>query len=164
VWVAFALARLDADPEPHVAELIELWKDEPAGPRGDLSMTWYGVAEALAELGPAARPARDLLLDALATGKLSPGTAGYAVRALGRMPEDADVTAPRLIAFLGKPAEGYAWASTAADVADCLGSFGPKAKQAVPALRVLAAHEDDRLGRAALAALRRIEGKPATPR
>jgi HEAT repeat protein len=56
-----------------------------------------------------------------------------------------------------RPAEGYFQVTRRVNAAEALGLLGPKAKAAIPVLRRLCEHEDDRLAAAATRALERIE-------
>src|SRR5262249_6594557 len=99
------------------------------------------VMEALDLLGPEARPARDLLLEAVTSEQTLPGPRRYAARALGHLYDDAEVIVPKLIELLEKTAEGYQRVMNCEYAAEALGMLGPRAKAALPHLRHLL--EDD---------------------
>jgi HEAT repeat protein len=149
VWAAYALARAAGDAKPHVAELIELWK---ANPNDD--DVRQSIAQAFDLLGRDARPAKEILLEALTNEKTTPGTHLYVARALGHMSDDAGVVVPKLVELLsGKSAVNCVHACQA------LGLLGPRAKEAIPRLRELTENDDDEIAAAAGWALGKIEAK-----
>lgn len=153
VWATYALARINSDSQTQVPLLVEMWKeDRHTGPPG--GMVRYKVGHALELLGPEARPARDLLLEAVLSEK-TPANA-HVARALGHLEDDADVIVPKLINLMERKTNRFYNCKLAAEA---LGMLGPKAKAAVPHLRKLLDDEENAIVDAAEKALERI-GKP----
>jgi HEAT repeat protein len=157
VWSAFALARITGETKPYVSLLTEIWEDSDEGPlTGTLR---YDVAQAFASLGADARPARDILLQALLNEKTSIGTHEHVARALSQLTEDADVIVPKLLALLDRSGDSYTRHTQARHAMDALGYLGVKAKTAVARLRLLLEDDDNEIADAASRALARIEMK-----
>lgn len=154
VWGLCALGRVTGDVKTSVAKLVELLKEDEEEDFGNMY-----VLEALALFGPEARPARDLLIAAVASEKIYPGPRKYAVQALGQLTEDAAVIVPKMIGLLDQPGEGFARSDRCGAAAEVLGALGPKAKDALPQLRRLAADPDRMIAEAAEAAIERITRK-----
>src|SRR5262249_17757636 len=77
VWAAVAVVRITGDSKSHFPALLELWKED-SGEEGPFA-GWVrsDLAKAFELLGVQARPALDLLLDALMDEQLLPGTQSY---------------------------------------------------------------------------------------
>src|SRR5262249_13954079 len=88
VWAAFALARITGEGRPHVARLIDLWKEDRGGRSFTSGFVRLDIAQALELLGADAGPARGLLLEAVLNEKTPVGTRTHAARALGHLPQD----------------------------------------------------------------------------
>ena len=154
VWAAFALARIGGDPKARVADLIDLWEvDDPDEPFGSVR---YDVAQALELLGPDARPARGILLEAVMDKKTSAGTRLHAARALGGLRDDAELIVPKMVELLGRPAKGLDRVYDCQAAAEALGLLGPKARAAVPALRKVLDDDENEAVDAARRALEKI--------
>lgn len=160
ISAASALALVTRDAKPQVEFLIQMWNDELPDP-----LAWptsmpirFGVAGALSELGPNARPARDLLLDAVSTMRDAMDTP-FVPKALGNLHEDADLIVPKLVALFDNKAPDLTRMRTWPAAIEILGMLGPKAKAAVPRLRQLLDDDEDDVANAAAKALKRIEGK-----
>src|SRR5262249_31790874 len=88
VWAAFALVRITGDSKSHFPALLELWKED-SGEEGPFAgSVRFDLAQAFELLGVQARPALDLLLEALMDEKTSV-TLYFVVRALGHFRDDA---------------------------------------------------------------------------
>jgi HEAT repeat protein len=154
VWGLYALGRVTGDVKSSVAKLVELLKEDPEGPGRNMD-----ALEVLSLFGPDARPARDLLIAAVASEKTNPGPRKYAAQALGQLSEDAAVIVPKMIGVLEQPGEGFTHFTRCCAVAEVLGALGPKANDALPHLRRLAADPDRSIAEAADAAIERITRK-----
>jgi HEAT repeat protein len=133
VWAAFALARVTGKAGEYVGRIAECW-DEPRGGKKDFGTVDFDVAQALERLGPAARPARELILRGLANPHTAPGTHHSLARAAGSLQGDADVVVPKLVALLDEQkVTDYGGPDRRVHVIAALGSFGPKAKAAAAA-------------------------------
>jgi HEAT repeat protein len=142
----------------YVAKLIDMWEGDGGGP-AQYGSAGFDVVQALALLGPEARPARDKLFKAIEDEKTALGTRNYAVQALSQLGDDAAVIVPRMIAHVEGARKGGVHSEVRRSSVEVLGALGPKAKEAVPLLRRLAESDDDSLADAAAAALERIEAK-----
>jgi HEAT repeat protein len=107
-------------------------------------------------LGPDARPARGILLEAVLGEKTALGTRLHAARALGGLRDDAEVIVPKMVELLGRPAKGYDRANNCQAATETLGLLGSKARAAVPALRKVLDDEENEAVDAARRALERI--------
>jgi hypothetical protein len=110
---------------------------------------------ALADMGPEAKPASDLLLEAIAEDRY------YVVLALGCWKSEAVDFLPALIAAVQRPNGHSRWQAL-----NTLRCIGPAAQAAVPALTEALKDDDDRVRRGAAEALQEIQGKEpdATPK
>jgi HEAT repeat protein len=158
VWAAYALGRITGDSKEQVAFIIDLWEEEGLGRSPGSGLVRYDAAQAFELLGRDARPARDLLLDALLDDRTPTGSRLHIARAIGQMRDDANMIVPKLIALTERPTKGFERASGCRCAAEALGLLGPKAKSAIPHLRKLL-QEDDEVVEAALRALEKIESK-----
>jgi HEAT repeat protein len=157
VWAGYALARILGDYKSGTALLIDLWKAD----EGFAGSSRYEIARALDLLGAEARPALDLLLEALLNDKTAPSTRYHVARALGHLRDKADAIVPKVMGLIDHKAEGPARVRSCVDAAQCLALLGPQAKSAVPRLRQLAEDEDNEVAEAAVHALASIEAKTA---
>src|SRR5262249_51563094 len=121
VWAAYALARIPDDAKPDLRLLIDIWKEESDEKERAGASEHFHIAEALDLLGEDARPARDLLLEALLNEKTKPGTRKYVVGALGHLGNDADVIVPKILTLLERKASEYHRIENCKDVAKILG-------------------------------------------
>jgi HEAT repeat protein len=112
---------------------------------------------ALALLGPQAREALPVLVEALKDSDTAPVLPEKAARGLGRMGPAAAPAVPRLIEML-EPGDSLARDYRVA-AAEALGDIGPVARDALPKLEELARGEDDEAAWAAAAAIRKIRGR-----
>jgi HEAT repeat protein len=123
------------------------------------SATWdvrWKAAEALGEIGPAARDAVPALADALRDGTQNWVVRVAALRALARV-AGADAVAPVRAALRDRdPCVRLAAALE-------LGGLGPPARSAAPALRRALTDEDEAVRDAAARALRRLGGGAGAP-
>jgi HEAT repeat protein len=158
-WAMYGLARITADYKTQVPRLVELWKSDVDNGAPFSNSPRYDIAQALDLLGANARPARDILLEALQNEKTSPGTRMYAAQALGHLTADANVIVPLVVALTQRKAAGYVRISNCVYAAQCLAQLGPLAKAAAPHLRQLADDEDNDVAEAAARALLKIETK-----
>jgi HEAT repeat protein len=134
VWAAYALIRITGNSKEYMPVILDAGKDRPGL---DLD-----VADALKLLGPEARPARDLLLEALLDEETAWGCHQRAAHAVGQLHDDADVIVPRLIALMDQPADVSTRRNRNCQHAfEALRLLGPGAKAAVPRLRALAADD-----------------------
>jgi HEAT repeat protein len=162
VWTAFALARTTGDSKSQVAVLMELWKADRGNDSlrsGPASSVRYYIAQALELLGADARPARDLLLEAVLDEHTPLGTRSHVARALGQLQDDVDAIVPKLIGLVERKAEPYARVENCEQACEALGLLGPKAKAAIPYLRRLLDEDENRIVDAATRALEKIETK-----
>lgn len=143
--LAAALVELLDDPVPGVGlaaggGLIRLEGDAVAALRAALEHQPMrnDALEILAELGPAAAPALDDMIEALAdSDPVSRSDAAFAIAAIG---PEAKAAVPALEKLLG---EESADASVRYTVAYALGKIGPAAAAAEPLLRRLVESDDD---------------------
>lgn len=154
-WAAFALVRVAGD-KSGVPMLLELWKEDDGEP---FRSARYDIAQALGLLGNQARPARDLLLEAVLDVKTPLGVREQVARTLGQMSEDAEVIVPKLVGLLEEKSEGVHRVWNCEMAIEALSRLGPKAKAAVPVLRKLLDDEENKIADAAAKALKSIEGK-----
>ena len=113
-----------------VALLIDMWKAESDDGALFSESLRYDIVEALELLGADARPALDVLLDAMLNEQTPAGIRLMAARTIGNMRGDADTTVPKLLDLLNRKAEGYARVINSVDAAQALGLLGPAAKLA----------------------------------
>jgi HEAT repeat protein len=148
VWAACALARITSN-GAHVRFLMDMWEASPISEVND------ELARVFEVLGENARPARDLLLASVTDDKNSTFAVRiHAAGALGQMSADSELVLPILMKLLDSDdvsdnriaIEGLQW-------------MGPKAVSALPRLRKLLDHEDNRVADGAREALKRIEAK-----
>ena len=140
---------------------MELWKTGPDDSATVFESVQYNVAEAMDLLGKEARPAKDLLLEAVLNEKIPPDTRLYAARALGHLQSDAGIIVPKCMDLLNRKVDGPARIVNCVCATETLGLLGPIAKSAIPRLRQLAADEEDEIAGAASRALGAIERKKA---
>jgi hypothetical protein len=149
LWGAFALIRITGESKGRLPVLLDLWNSDE-----DLAL-----AEAFAELGAKARPARDMLLRALEDEDTPDGIHRRVALALGRLPDEAAVVVPRLIALTKVLAERSMRRRNQEHALAALELLGPKAKAAIPRMRALAEDDDEAVAAAAERALAKVEGK-----
>ena len=158
VWAAFALIRITGDPKPYVPVLFELW-NEGAGWAAYAYQWRLDIADAFVLLGAQARPARDLLLEALFDDDLQAGPRDRVARALGRLGDDVDAIVPRLVALTEQAATASRRRDNCELALEALRLLGPKAKAAIPRLRALAEDDDNEVAETAARALEAVEAK-----
>jgi HEAT repeat protein len=158
-WAGYALARILGDYKSGIALLTDLWKADAEDGDSFSNNPRHDIAFALDLLGAEARPARDLLLDALLSARTTPGMRRHVAQALGHLRDDADVIVPKVLELTQRKAEGQARIHNCVDAAHCLGLLGPRAKAAIPRLRQLADDEENEIVDAAALALSKIEAK-----
>ncbi len=112
-------------PKEYLPALLRLLKDPDVGVR-------YAAACQVTLIGPEARAAVPALLDILNTDSDVVQNSRAAIHALAAVKPDANTVMPALIRALKSPHE-----YVASDAAEALGTFGPAAAEAVPALTAL---------------------------
>ena len=161
IAAALAIGAISKDPMTAPAGVEALEQVLRLGPRSCRP----AAAEALFSLGKLAAPATPTLVATLREGARPDGGQDFeswAARALGVLAPGTEWACPTirgLIEGLGAPSAGMRHHSALA-----LGEFGPDARAALPRLREVEQGPDRYTAKMAAAAIRKIEGPPASPR
>ena len=169
---AEALGKLAGDPNPHVAEAAAMALAnigpgaQAATPsladvvRNAQSPNRHAAAYALGKIGPNAAAAEPALLEAMASPDQSLSVLGAwaLIQVRPKSPEVAAKAVPVLTAGLSSPLP-----KTRQGAAESLGTLGPLAKDAAPALEKAAEDADEAVRQAATKALASIGGATAQP-
>jgi HEAT repeat protein len=140
-WVALTLAAIGPTVDA-VPALIETLQED------DDPITRSAAARALGKVGPGAKPAAAVLIEALQEARVR----RWAVYALGRIGPDARAAVPAMIERL-QDEDMYVRRATAS----ALGGIGPAARAALPALKELLHDPNRRIAEAAAEAIGQIE-------
>jgi HEAT repeat protein len=139
-----ALAQYGPDAAPAIGKIVPLLRHE-----GDSEIRW-NAARTLAKIGPAAKEAAPMLVEAMKDP--DPLVREHAAEALGCIGPEAKETIQDLVKVLKDPD-----ARVRRDAVRSLGQMGAAAKSAVESIRPLLQDKEERVRKAARASLQQIE-------
>jgi HEAT repeat protein len=139
-----ALAQYGPDAAPAMGKIVPLLRHE-----GDSEIRW-NAARTLAKIGPAAKEAAPMLVEAMKDPE--PLVREHAAEALGCIGPEAKETIPELVKALKDPD-----AHVRRDAVRSLGQMGPAAKSAIESIRPLLQDKDEKVRKAARTSLQQIE-------